>query len=64
MLNVKVSDSSGSIYVSFPREIGEPIMNGVTAEKFKQMKEEHTPEEFREFLNSCTFNVIFLLNNL
>ena len=57
MLNVKVSDSSGSIYVSFPREIGEPIMNGMTAEKFKQFKEDSNPEEIRDFLNSCTFNV-------
>lgn len=39
MLNAKVSDPSGSIFVSFPRELGEPIMNGLTAEKFKEMKD-------------------------
>lgn len=57
MLNVKISDASGSIFVSFPRELGEPIMNGLTAEQFKTLKEESEPEELKEFLNKCTFNV-------
>lgn len=34
MLSAKVSDTSGSVYVSFPRELGEPIMNGKTAGEF------------------------------
>lgn len=31
MLSARISDTSGSVFVSFPRELGDPIMNGMTA---------------------------------
>jgi hypothetical protein len=40
MLNAKISDFSDSLYVQVCRELGDVIMGGMTAEKFKAFKEE------------------------
>lgn len=40
MLTAKVSDLSGSIYIQFPRELGDPIMAGLSAAQFLDLKEE------------------------
>jgi hypothetical protein len=32
MLTAKLSDVSGSLFIQFPRELGDPIMNGMTAD--------------------------------
>jgi hypothetical protein len=39
MLTAKLADSSGSLFVQFPRELGEPIMNGLSAKDFQDLKE-------------------------
>lgn len=38
-ITAKISDFSGSIYVSFISEMGEVIMNGMSATEFKEFKE-------------------------
>jgi Replication factor-A C terminal domain len=38
MLTVKVSDASGTLYISFPRELGDPIM-GMSAKDFQEFKD-------------------------
>ena len=40
MLNVKFSDVSGNIFVTIPKDLGDTIMNGQSAEEFKQFREE------------------------
>ena len=40
MLTAKVSDLSGSIYIQFPRELGDPIMAGLSAAQFLDLKDE------------------------
>lgn len=40
MVTAKISDLSGGIFILFPKETAEPIMNGYTAEDFKKFKEE------------------------
>lgn len=42
MLNALVSDLSGSTFMTFPKELGDVIMNGQSAEEFKKFKEECT----------------------
>ena len=39
MLTAKVSDLSGSIYVQFPRELGEPVMGGMSAKEYQEFRE-------------------------
>jgi replication factor A1 len=64
MLSAKISDPSGSVFVSFPRELGDSIMNGMTATEFKDFKEDKSMDEFKEFLNTCCFRVIIITFNL
>ena len=40
MLNVKFSDLSGNTFITFPKELGDPIMNGLSANEFKNFKEQ------------------------
>ena len=44
MFTAKISDFSDSIYVNFPRNTGDAIM-GVTAEEFRDFKENSSEEE-------------------
>ena len=52
MLSAVISDSTGSILVQFPREMGDAIMKGVSAGEFKLIKEK---EGWREHINKCLF---------
>lgn len=56
MLTAKVSDLSGSLYVQFPRELGEPIMAGLNAKEFLELKERLDEGELRTFLNEKVYN--------
>jgi hypothetical protein len=58
MLNAKVSDLSGSIYVQFPREHADIIMNGMSAKDFQDFKERTAddPEAIRTFLQDSVLN--------
>ncbi len=38
MLTAKISDLSGSIYIQFPRELGDYIMGGKSAREFMDFK--------------------------
>ncbi len=51
MLQGRVSDLQGNVYVSFPREMADQIM-GMTATEFKQFKEEKTTDEIKELFNN------------
>lgn len=52
MLSALINDVSGSVLVQFPRELGDPIMNGKSAAEFKQLKDEHKddPNQIKDFL--------------
>jgi replication factor A1 len=45
MLTAKIQDPSGFIYVTFPKELGDPIMGGKSAADFLNFKEQSSPEE-------------------
>jgi Fe-S cluster biosynthesis and repair protein YggX len=49
MLSARIQDVSGFTYVSFPRELGDSIMNNVSAKDFMDMKETKSPEEMKTF---------------
>lgn len=49
MLSARIQDVSGFTYVQFPRELGDPIMNGMSAKDFMDMKERGDPEEIKAF---------------
>ncbi len=40
MLSAVIHDSTGDILVQFPRESGDPIMNGYSATEFKRIRED------------------------
>lgn len=53
MLSALISDVSGNVMVQFPRELGDSIMNGISAAEFLQKKENSTdPEQLKEFLHT------------
>ena len=58
MLSAKISDLSGSIYIQFPRELGDPIMGGMSAKDFRDFKEanSHDPEAVRNYLQDNVLN--------
>lgn len=45
MLSALISDVSGNVMVQFPRELGDSIMNGMSASDFKEMKDDLTKRE-------------------
>ena len=45
MLSALISDVSGNVMVQFPRELGDSIMNGMSAADFKEMKDDLTKRE-------------------
>ena len=38
-MSAKIQDFSGDFYVQFIKELGDPIMNGMSAKDFKEFKE-------------------------
>ena len=50
MLSAVFADVSGNVIVQFPRELGDSIMGGLSASEFKQMKEEKTDEQIKDFV--------------
>ncbi len=61
MLNAKVADLSGSIFVQFTRELGNEIMNGMTARQFLDFKDtlgSNTDEGIRNFLAENVHNKV------
>lgn len=57
MLSAIICDVSGSVMVQFPRELGDPIMDGKSASEFKQLKEElkDEPHRLKDFFAGCQF---------
>jgi len=57
MLSALINDVSGSVLVQFPRELGDPIMNGKSASEFKLLKEQlkDDPVQIKDFLSTCYF---------
>ena len=73
MLNVKFTDLSGSIFITFPKELGDPLMNGLSASNFKNFREEYggasnagmmddQNEDIRDFFYQTQFKVRSTLN--
>ena len=58
MLQGRVSDLQGNVYVSFPREMADQIM-GMNANEFKKFKEEQDVEATKELFNNRQFRVSF-----
>ena len=57
MLSAVISDVSGNILVQFPRELGDQIMNGMSATEFKQLKESSSDQKtwLKHIKNNCEF---------
>ena len=60
MLTVKVSDLSGSLYISFPRELGDAVM-GQNAKLFQEFRERAKEEgdvetAMRNYMNEHVYN--------
>jgi hypothetical protein len=57
MLSAVISDLSGSIIVQFPRELGDQIMNGISAAQFKNLKETSNDQKtwLKLIKNNCEF---------
>ena len=50
IMNIKLQDAAGEMYVQFARELGDSIM-GMTAEEFKDIKDQlENPDEVKAFL--------------
>jgi len=66
MLNTKISDLSGSLYVCFMRELGDPIMGGMSAKELKEFKEENSNdiEKIKQLFAENTFKVRINSNSL
>ena len=47
MLTAMIHDATGDVQVQFPRDLGDPIMNGQTAKEFKQFREEQSDDVTR-----------------
>jgi replication factor A1 len=64
MLSAKMNDLSGSTFMTFPKELGDVIMNGQSADEFRRFKEECTNnnkarmeenEEIRDFFYEASY---------
>ena len=55
IMSAKIQDLSGDIYISFIRDLGDPIMNGLSAKDFLSYKESNDPEEVKEFIKGCYY---------
>ena len=55
MLSAVIADISGNAIIQFPRELGDPIMNGYKASEFKQLRDEKKVEYVKEFVETCQF---------
>lgn len=47
MLMAKMSDLSGNVFISFPRELGDQML-GMSADEFKRFKESNDEDTVRE----------------
>lgn len=54
MFSARVSDFTESLYVNFAREHGNTIM-GMTAEEFRDFREQNSEEKVQEFFDSLLF---------
>ena len=50
MLSAKIADNSGNTFVTFPKELGDEIMGGLSAVDFKNLKEDSSPEHLKNFV--------------
>ena len=57
MMTAKISDVSGNAFVQFTRELGDYVMQKMSAREFKDMREMKNPEEMKEFFFNCQFQV-------
>ena len=49
ILTAKISDFSGNLFVQFMQDAGDHVMNGISAEQFKELKELSSAEQMKEF---------------
>lgn len=66
MMSAKIQDFSGDVYVQFIKELGDPIMNGMTAKEFKDFKETNDQNEVKEFIKTCyykTHSIVVKVSN-
>ena len=54
-LTAIISDLTGDMFIQFPRELGDPIMNGMSAPDFKSFRDENDPELVKQYVHSCLF---------
>lgn len=52
MISAVIADVSGQITVQFAREIGNHILDGLTASEFKNLKES---QDTKEFIFNCLY---------
>ena len=57
MLSAVISDVSGNILVQFPRELGDQIMNGMSAAEFKELRESSSDQKswLEHIKSNCEF---------
>ena len=56
MLQAVIADVSGNVIVQFPRELGDPIMNGLKAQEFKDFRDEKKVDVVRQYIkDNCEF---------
>ena len=58
MLMAKIADLSGSIYIQFTRELGDAIMNGMSARQFLELKESFGSDQEAGIRNFLADNVL------
>ena len=63
MLTAKISDLSDQMFISFLSQIGEPIMNGLSAQQLMEIKEEQkdNPEAIKELFQQCNYKVRIMI---
>ena len=60
MLQAKISDFTQSIYINFARENGDKVM-GMSAEEFKEFKENEDPERVSQLFNDISFQTFNIM---
>ena len=45
MISAIIHDTSGDVIVQFPRELGDPVMNGRSAKEYRELKTENYDDE-------------------
>ncbi len=54
MLMAKMSDVSGNVFISFPRELGDSLL-GMTAEDFKRFRENNDEDTVKDLFHTRHF---------